>query len=90
MRLARGVATLIVDHHLLRCREGMSWLAHLADQTNHEVLCAADFMRYPRRLLEARRAQLYRELPVPEGWHAAYARGESDTHAYQSYCRRCH
>ncbi|MBN1247548.1 MAG: MBL fold metallo-hydrolase [Anaerolineae bacterium] len=88
-RLAQGVDTLILDHHLLRCQEGLSWLGHLAAQSNHEVLCAADYMGRPRCLLEARRAELYRKMPVPEGWHAAYARGETDTQAYQHYCRRC-
>ena len=44
---------------------------------------AADFMRQPRRLLEARREQLYAEMPVPENWHAAYARQETDTSGYR-------
>jgi uncharacterized protein len=85
-RLAEGVGTLIVDHHLLRCREGLSWLAHLAAQSDHDVLCAADFVGRPRCLLEACRSQLYREMPVPKGWHEAYARGETDTKEHQHYC----
>jgi len=58
-RLARHVDTLILDHHLLRCEEGLSWLDRLSSETGHRVICAADFMERPRRLLEARRAQLY-------------------------------
>jgi len=84
-RLARHVDTLILDHHLLRCKEGLSWLSRLSSETGHRVICAADFIGRPRRLLEARRAQLYKEMPVPEGWHAAYARGDADTRCYQDY-----
>jgi hypothetical protein len=29
-----------------------------------------------RNLLEAERVLWYKRLPVPEGWHQAYARGE--------------
>ena len=84
-QLARHVDTLILDHHLLRCEEGLSWLGRLSSETGHRVICAADFMERPRRLLEARRVQLYREMPVPEGWHEAYARGDADTHCYEDY-----
>jgi predicted metallo-beta-lactamase superfamily hydrolase len=84
-RLARHVDTLILDHHLLRCEEGLSWLDRLSSGTGRQVICAADFMGRPRRLLEARRAQLYEEMPVPEGWHEAYARGDADTRRYRDY-----
>lgn len=75
LRLACGVETLILDHHLLHCEAGLHWLERLASATGGRVLCAADFMERPRRLLEAKRTQLYKEMPVPEGWHEAYARG---------------
>jgi predicted metallo-beta-lactamase superfamily hydrolase len=78
-RLARHVESLILDHHLLRSEEGLAWLQHLSSETGRQVLCAADFMGQPRRLLEARRVQLYKETPVPDGWHEAYARGEDLT-----------
>jgi len=84
-RLARHVDTLILDHHLLRCEEGLSWLDRLSSETGHRVTCAADFMECPRRLLEARREQLYEESPVPEDWHEAYARGNADTRRYRDY-----
>lgn len=83
--LARGVDTLILDHHLLRCEEGLSWLDRLSSETGHDVICAADFMERPRCLLEAWRPQLYEEMPVPDGWHDAYAKGEADTSAYRDY-----
>jgi predicted metallo-beta-lactamase superfamily hydrolase len=84
-QLARHVNTLILDHHLLRCEEGLSWLGRLSSETGHRVICAADFMERPRCLLEARRVQLYREMPVSKGWHEAYARGDADTHCYEDY-----
>jgi predicted metallo-beta-lactamase superfamily hydrolase len=84
LRLAGGVETLILDHHLLRSEEGLSWLDRLSSKTGHRVICAADFMGYPRRLLEARRRQLYEEMPLPPGWHEAYARGDVNTDAYRN------
>jgi predicted metallo-beta-lactamase superfamily hydrolase len=84
-RLAHQVATLILDHHLLRCEEGLSWLDRLSSKTGHRVICAADFMGRPRYLLEARRVQLYEEMPVPDGWHEAYAHGDADTLDYRDY-----
>ena len=84
-QLARHVDTLILDHHLLRCEEGLSWLDRLSSETGHRVICAADFMGRPRCLLEARREQLYDVMPVPEGWHEAYAHGDADTLRYRDY-----
>jgi predicted metallo-beta-lactamase superfamily hydrolase len=84
-RLASRVDTLIIDHHLLRCEEGLSWLDRLSSETGQRVICAADFLERPRRLLEAQREQLYEEMPVPEGWHEAYARGDADTRGYRDY-----
>lgn len=57
---------LILDHHLLRCEEGLSWLDYLSSETGRRVICAADFMGHPRCLFEARREQLYEEMPVPK------------------------
>ena len=84
LRLAREVNTLILDHHLLRCEAGLRWLDHLASATGRCVICAADFMNHPRCLLESRRAQLYEEVPVPDGWHKSYANGNVDTSTYQT------
>jgi predicted metallo-beta-lactamase superfamily hydrolase len=88
-RLARHVDTLVLDHHLLRSEEGLSWLGRLSSETGRRVICAADFMGKARCLLEAWRAQLYEEMPVPNGWHEAYARGEADTGRYQDYRWQC-
>lgn len=76
IRLAGGVGTLIIDHHLLRCEEGCRWLDDLKSLTGRKVICAADFMGCRRLFLESWRERLYRKMPVPEGWHDAYACGD--------------
>lgn len=87
LQLVSEVDTLILDHHLLRSEEGFSWLERLSSETSHRVICAADYMGYPRCPLEAWRTQLYEEMPVPEGWHEAYAHGDADTSAYKDFTR---
>jgi uncharacterized protein len=89
LRLAREVEILILDHHLLRSEAGLRWMERLAFATGKSVLCAADYMDRPRLLLEARRMQLYKEMPVPEGWHEAYANGDADTNTYRVYADTC-
>jgi len=84
LRLARDVDTLILDHHLLRSRQGEKWLDWVSSITNHKVICAADFMGQNRNLLEADRVSWYRKASVREGWHEAYSKGEADTEAYQA------
>jgi hypothetical protein len=85
-KLAETVETVILDHHLLRCQEGVSWLDNLPSN----VICAADFMNRPRLFLEAWRQRLYREMPVPAGWHDAYAQGHADTKGYRKYTGAYH
>ena len=79
LRLADSVDTLILDHHLLRSVDGLAWLADLSSAAGKRVYCAADFQGVNRRLLEARRQALYQAMPVPNGWHEAYAKGEVNT-----------
>lgn len=76
--LAGVVPTLVLDHHLMRSATGLAWLGHLADRTGNRVCSGAAFMGGEPRLLEAHRPSLYAAVPVPEGWHEAYARGEAD------------
>jgi len=85
LRLSQGVPTLILDHHLLRSTEGIRWLEALAAESPNRVACAADYMHLPRRMLEAWRPQLYRDLPVPEDWHRKYASGKTDTSAFETW-----
>lgn len=74
-RLAAGVGTLILDHHLMRSPEGEDWLDKLSLEAGRRVHCAADFMGRPRMLLEAQRRELFAAMPVRAGWHEGYARG---------------
>jgi predicted metallo-beta-lactamase superfamily hydrolase len=82
-RLAQHVDTLIIDHHLLRSEEGCRWLDDLTAPSGHRIMCAADYMGRRRFLLEAWRDRLYNEMPVPEGWHEAYANGEINIDEYR-------
>jgi predicted metallo-beta-lactamase superfamily hydrolase len=79
LRLADSVDTLILDHHLLRSVDGLAWLADLSSAVGKRVYCAADFQGVDRKLLEARRQALYQAMPVSNGWHDAYAKGEVNT-----------
>lgn len=85
LRLAQEVETLILDHHLLRCLEGERWLNRLSYITGKRVMCAADFMGRRRKLLEANRRLWYKKMPVPEGWHEAYSRGEMNAQSYRKF-----
>jgi predicted metallo-beta-lactamase superfamily hydrolase len=87
LRLAYGVDTLILDHHLLRCEEGLLWLQRLSKETGHKVICAADLMGSHRHLLEAWRPQLYKDIPVYDGWHEQYAHGSVSTETYMNRAR---
>ena len=84
LTVAREVDTLILDHHLMRSREGEKWLDWVSSLADHRVVCAADFTGRNRNLLEAERVLWYRKMPVPNGWHEAYAHGEATTDAYQA------
>lgn len=59
----------------MRSVEGLAWIEALSAEAGSRILCAADFMRRPRELLEARRQELYAAMPVRPGWHEDYARG---------------
>jgi len=83
--LARHVPTLILDHHMLRNEEGFSFLDELSTSAGHKIFCTADYMGNRRLPLEAWRRQLYREMPVPEGWHKAYSLGKVKTDLYRKW-----
>ncbi len=82
VRLAQSIGVVILDHHLMRSEEGAIWLDELSAAVGKKIYCAADFMGRPRRLLEAKRSQLYEEMPVPLRWHDNYAKGRVDTGEY--------
>jgi len=87
-RLSMEVGTLILDHHIMRSHTGVKWLEWLSSETENKVICGADFMNAPRMLLEARRKSLYRDMPVPAGWHDAYGKGMSSTDRYWNMAKR--
>ncbi|ADE13621.1 putative selenocysteine protein [Nitrosococcus halophilus Nc 4] len=82
VRLAQNIEVVILDHHLMRSEDGAIWLDTLSTTLGKKVYCAADYMGQPRRLLEAERVQLYAQMPVPEGWHEAYAEGRANPDQY--------
>jgi hypothetical protein len=82
VRLAQNVDVTILDHHLMRSEAGARWLEALSAKVGRTVYCAADFMGRPRALLEAKRAQLYEQMPVPETWHEDYENGRVDLDEY--------
>lgn len=82
IRLSKQVKTLIIDHHLLRTEQGLRWLNEIASASGNRVICAAEYMHQKPLLLEAWRKELYKRLPVPQGWHAAYIRGDVEVNEY--------
>ena len=82
IRMAECIDTLILDHHLMRSQSGAVWLEDLSSTVGRQVFCAADFMKKPRRLLEAERRKLYEKMPVPDRWHEDYAEGRVDPDEY--------
>jgi predicted metallo-beta-lactamase superfamily hydrolase len=85
LSLSRAVNILILDHHIIRSEEGIVWLKNLSFETSKSVVCAADFMKKPRLLLEAWREQLYKDMPVDKNWHRDYAEGKVDFGAYREW-----
>jgi len=83
LELARNIPVCVIDHHLLRCREGIQWLDQLRAETNGRIMCAADYMRKKRRFLESRRTELYERFPVPAEWHDRYARETATTETFR-------
>jgi len=88
LNLSNEVKLLIIDHHLLRCEEGLTWLRALDRKAKNRILCAADVMKLPPQLLEARRSELYRRIPVESDWHEKYAVGEANTRSYLLKARK--
>jgi len=72
----------------MRSYDGLRWLKRLSTETGKKVICAADFMKRPRILLEARRKQLYKDIPVPEDWHENYAQGKAGTDIYWNLAKK--
>ena len=56
----------------------------LGAESKGRIVCAADFMKKDRRFLETRRAELYDQILVTQGWHESYAEGLTDTSAFRN------
>lgn len=87
IKLSQNIDVLIIDHHLMRSTEGEIWLEHLNSNTEKKIICGADFMEKPRKLLEARRRSLYEDMPVAENWHEMYSEGRAKTDYYLKLAR---
>ena len=85
LSVAEGCGTFILDHHVRRSHGGCRWTEKLSDAAGGNVVSAAEFMGREPLLLEARREELYRDYPVPEGWHEAYAKGEVGLEAFLDF-----
>ncbi len=73
-RLADSCGTWIIDHHLMRCDEGIKWLNSLRKEKGEcKILSAADFMMRPLTMLEAWRRTLYKLVPVSNEWFRDYS-----------------
>ena len=84
VRLSGSVDTVIVDHHLLRSKEGIDWLTKLKHATANPVHCAADFMKREPLFLEAWRKELNKWLPVDGDWHEEYRQGRVEVDNYRA------
>jgi len=78
--LAQKVDTLILEHHLMRSKEGERRLDHASSLAGGNIVCDADFMGLHRNLLEAERASWYKRPSVPKDWYH-YANGEVDVNS---------
>jgi predicted metallo-beta-lactamase superfamily hydrolase len=62
--LASACGNVILDHHIMRSRDGEAWLDRMAEKHGKEkICCAADFSQLPRNLLEADRKGLFLKYP---------------------------
>ena len=86
--LPQRIPLLILDHHLMRSYNGVKWLKRLSLEAGKKIICGADFMKKTRMFLEARRELLYKEMPVPEGWHENYAQGKVNADYYWNLAKR--
>ncbi len=68
-RLVDSCGSWVLDHHLMRCDEGIEWLNSLKKRERGcRIFSAAGFMMEPLTMLEAWRRTLYRLLPVSNEW----------------------
>lgn len=83
LELSENVKSLIVDHHVLRNREGIEWLEKLKKVAKNKIFSAASFMKRQPIFLEAWRKDLYKWVPVPDDWHRDYSKGKTSFDDYR-------
>lgn len=79
IQLSKRVPKLVVDHHLLRSDEYMSFLKPVAEGTEssgHELITASELIGKEPNLLEARRKELHEKTPVEDDWYKSVKKGE--------------
>jgi predicted metallo-beta-lactamase superfamily hydrolase len=68
-KLAKNIHQVVVDHHLLRSEEWISWLKPIRDistNMNNEVLTMAELLGQENTCLESERSHIYQEFPPSE------------------------
>ncbi|MBN1332296.1 MAG: MBL fold metallo-hydrolase [Synergistales bacterium] len=88
VHLAENVDTLILDHHLFRSGKGLQWYERLRQSTGRDIFSAAWLTDMEPHLLEAMRAELYRCIPVPSGWHERYIIKKEDPFIFLEMARK--
>lgn len=58
-RLVQDIREVVIDHHLLRSKEGLDWLRILREEGQGKVFCGAEWMGLKVELLEAQRRELF-------------------------------
>ncbi|MEO0071552.1 MAG: hypothetical protein ABIK39_05655 [candidate division WOR-3 bacterium] len=61
--LVQNIREVVIDHHLLRSKEGLDWLRILREEGKGKVFCGAEWMGLKVELLEAQRRELFQS-----GW----------------------
>jgi len=84
--LVRVCDVVIIDHHVLRCSEGLEWVKWVGELFSGvaNVLTAADYLGRDPLLLEAWRRSLYELVKVPNDWFLS----RDSFMKYLSMCRR--
>jgi len=63
--LSSCCGNIILDHHVMRSREGENWLDQMKEKYGN-ICCAAGYEKRERKLLEADRQQLYNPGDTPD------------------------
>ena len=70
--LSQSIPMMILDHHLCRSIKGIQLIRKLDQKTRNRICTGADFMKKTPLYLEAKRKELYADMPVPQNWMKKY------------------